>query len=89
MKTRRSIFLTLAVILLVLNLVTLVAVRVPIPPQYKGDTAYTVGHYVGKFLFAIIALFLLNEVRRINKRIRARQRRELLNAFRDLPDAGR
>jgi len=85
MKTRRAILLSLAGILLFLNLIVLAA-GPKLPPEYKGDTAYTLGFYTGKLLLAMIAIYLLIEARRINKKLKARQREELMNAFKDLPD---
>jgi hypothetical protein len=84
MKTRRAILLSVAGILLFLNLVVLMA-SPKIPPEYNGDPAFAFGWYTGKLLLALIAFYLLIEAGRVNKKIKAKHREELMNAFKDLP----
>ena len=85
MKTRRTIYIVLGCILAALNLLIFIA-ALPgndIPPEYKGDTAYEVGHYFGKSLFFILAIILFFSAHRVTRKIREKERQQLLDSFND------
>jgi hypothetical protein len=86
MKTRRIIYLVLACLFIAIQMIVYIFIppaETFIPLEYKGDTAYTAGTYVGINIFLIIAIFLLIGVYRVGRKIKLRERQQMLEAFDD------
>lgn len=86
MRTRRIIYLVLACLFIAIQIVVYIFIppaETFIPLEYKGDTAYSAGTYFGINIFLIIAIFLLIGVYRVGRKIKLKERQQLLEAFDD------
>ena len=87
MKIRRNVFLVLGCLFAAFNIISHIAIALrpspetEIPLEYKGDTAYILGHYLGANLFFIIGFIFLYIAFRTNKKIRRKKRQELMDSF--------
>jgi hypothetical protein len=57
------------------------SVEADTPPEYRGDAAYLAGEYVGKNLFLIAAILFWMGVYRVGRKIKKKERGELLRSF--------
>jgi hypothetical protein len=86
MKTRRIIYLVLACLLTGFQIVVYIVsppAEALIPSEHRGDTAYTAGTYVGINIYLIIAIFLFIGVYRVGRKIKLKERQQMLEAFDD------
>jgi len=88
MKTRRIIYLVLACLFTGIQMMVYIfapPVESVIPSEYRGDTAYTAGTYMGISIFLIIAIFLFIGVYRVGRKIKLKERQQMqmLEAFDD------
>ena len=87
MKIRRIIFIVLGCLFAVFNLLVDVAIAIKppadfdIPAQYKGDTAYAIGHYLGANLLFIIGAIFFYLAYRTSQKIKRKKEQELLDSF--------
>ena len=80
--------MALGIFLVVFNLIGL-RNGIYVPPGHGDDPSFAFGYYLGSCLFGITGLVFLFAAYRINRKLQAKQRDELLNAFRDLPEKDR
>ncbi|HEX2683962.1 MAG TPA: hypothetical protein VHL77_08510 [Ferruginibacter sp.] len=70
MKTRRTLYVIIGSLLLVLNLI-LDLLDLSEHKQRGTDTAYNVGYILGSHIFAIVGLIFLRLAYKLHKRINA------------------
>ncbi len=86
MKTRRNLYLTVGVILIVLNLLLDIAEFNRFKSLSEGN-AYNIGYFIGSHLFLFAGLFLLRMAYKVQKRINNKQTREMIDNI-GKPDIG-
>jgi hypothetical protein len=72
MKTRRTVYLIIGSLLLVLNLLVDL-VELSQNKMLPGDTAYNIGYIIGSHIFAITGLIFLRLAYKAHKKIRAQE----------------
>jgi hypothetical protein len=81
MRIAKNIFLVLGIILILFNLLAFLGGASPFVKNPSATTEERVGYFVGTFLVLFIGLLFLWISYRINKRIKRRQDKELLDSF--------
>jgi hypothetical protein len=83
MKKRRNFYLIIGILLLALNcLVWIGGTSVTDSSRnYRDDPAYMSGYYFGKSVFAIIGVVLLVIAWSIQRKIKRREKQELIDSF--------
>ena len=80
MKTRTNIYLTLGIVLIVVNLLVDIAEFGHLIEQLKAN-AYSIGYLFGSHLFLVIGLFLLRWAYKLQRKIEAKQTREMIDGI--------
>lgn len=78
MKTRKNIYLTLGVVLIILNVLLDIAEF----NRFKSlseDNAYTIGYFIGAHVFLFAGLFLVRMAYKGQKRINNKQTKEMID----------
>ena len=75
MKARRTIYLIIGTILIVVNLFTdLIAV---LDGEYSRDISYSIGYFIGSHILMIFGLILIRMAFKIDRKIKNRKAIEL------------
>ena len=80
MKTRKNIYLTVGILLIVLNLLVDIAEF----KRFKSlseDSAYTIGYFIGSHLFLFSGVLLLRWAYKLQKKIENKQTREMIDSI--------
>ena len=75
-----NIYFTVGLILIVLNLLLDIAAY-DNNRSSPGNQAYSIGYFIGSHLFLFIGLFLLRIAYKIQRRIKNKQARELIDSI--------
>jgi len=80
MKTRKNIYLTVGILLIVLNLLADIADF----RRFKSlseNNAYTIGYFLGSHLFIFIGIFLLGWAYKLQKKIENKEARNMIDSI--------
>ncbi len=77
MRTRRTIFLILGIVFILLQLISYAGMHI----DPSKDTAYNVGYMIGSHLFLILGLVFFWVAYRTHKKIKARANQQMLDEF--------
>lgn len=75
MKTRRTVYLIVGIILVVLNVLTdIIAIA---DGEYERDFAFSVGYFLGSHILMLFGLILLRMAYMLNRKIRNMENKHL------------
>lgn len=80
MKTRKNIYLTIGILLIILNLLLDIAEF----KRFKSlseNSAYTIGYFIGSHLFLFMGVLLLRWAYKLQKKIEKKQAREMIDSI--------
>jgi len=84
MKKRRNTYLIIGFILLALNCLVWIGGASSVPDSsrdYRDNPAYMSGYYFGKSVFAMIGIVLLVVAWSIHRKIKRREKQDLIDSF--------
>ncbi|MEI7736566.1 MAG: hypothetical protein WCI49_13945 [Ferruginibacter sp.] len=84
MKTRRTVYLFIGVLLIFLNILAYVASPGKVFKHAPGDLAYSIPYYFGAFFVAIIGFVFLFASLRLQRKIRRKDSEVMNSAIKEI-----